>query len=143
MTTNYHELEDIRDDAIRLRLIGYTLLVYMPIEVLAASYNGTGPEFLPQRIRDKLDAVCRPFLPSVMIHDVDYTMSDGSRRSFLYANRRFLLNCLRCAMNAHPWHSWRRYALFLQAWVLYRAVSNPRIGWTAWLQAYNKNQKKG
>ena len=63
MTANLPVLEDIRDDAIRLRLIGYMLLVYMPIEVLAAAYNGTGPEFLPQKIRDKLNSVCRPFLP--------------------------------------------------------------------------------
>ena len=143
MNTNYPEIEDIRDDAIRLRLIGYTLLVYMPIDVLAASYNGTGPAFLPQKIRDKLDAVCRPFLPAVMIHDVDYTMSDGSRRSFRIANLHLLLNCITCANKAYPWNNWRRYALYLQAWVMYRAVSNPKFGWVAWIQAYNKNQKKG
>ena len=143
MTTNYPELEDIRDDAIRLRLIGYALLVYMPLEVLASAYNGTGPEFLPQKIRDKLDAVCRPFLPAVMIHDVDYTMSDGSRRSFRIANLHLLLNFITCANKAYPWNNWRRYALYLQAWVMYRAVSNPKFGWVAWIQACNKNKNKG
>ena len=141
MNTNYHELEDIRDDAIRLRLIGYTLLVYMPLDVLDAAYNGTGPELLPQKIRDKLDSVCRPFLPAVMIHDVDFTMSDGSRRSFRIANLRLLLNCITCAMDAHPWTSWKRYALILEAWSIYRACE--KFGWVAWIQAYNKKQNKG
>ena len=143
MTANLPVLKDIRDDAIRLRLIGYTLLVYMPIEVLAAAYNGTGPEFLPHKIRDKLDSVCRPFLPAVMIHDVDFTMSDSSRWSFRIANLKLLLNCITCANNAHPWDNWRRYALYIQAWAMFRAVSNPKFGWVAWIQAYNKKQTKG
>lgn len=143
MSTNYPEIEDIRHDAIRLHLIGSMQLKYIPIDILAAAYNGTGPEFLPQKIRDRLDAACRPFLPAVMIHDVDYTMSDGSRRSFLIANQHLFWNCITCANNSYPWTNWRRYALYLQAWVMYRAVSNPKFGWVAWIQAYNKNQKKG
>lgn len=139
---NYPEIEDVRDNAIRLRLIGYTILVYMPIDVLAACYNGTGPEFLPQQIRDKLDAVCSSFLPAVMIHDVDYTMSDGSRRSFLVANQHLFWNCVACANDAYPWRNWRRYALYLQAWIMYRAVSNPKFGWVAWIQAYKKKSKE-
>ena len=142
MTTNYPEIEDIRDDAIRLRLIGYTLLVYMPLEVLASAYNGTGPEFLPNKIRQKLDSVCRPFLPSFMIHDVDFTMSDGSRRSFLIANQHLFWNCITCANYAYQWTNWRRYALYLQAWAMYRAVSNPHFGWVAWIQAYKKRKEK-
>ena len=140
---SYTILTDIRDAAIRLHLDGSQHLAYLPIDVLAASYNGTGPEFLSQKLRDLLDGACRPFLPAVMIHDVDYTFSDGSEESFKQANRRFLFNCIRCAMAAHPWTSWKRYALFLQAWAMYRAVCHPKIGWTAWVQAYNKQQTKG
>ena len=143
MNTNYPEIEDIRHDAIRLHLIGSMQLKYIPIDILAAAYNGTGPEFLPQKIRDRLDAACRPFLPAVMIHDVDYTMSDGSRRSFRISNQHLFWNCITCANNAYTWTNWRRYALYLQAWVMYRAVSSPKFGWVAWIQAYNKNQKKG
>ena len=142
MTTNYPELEDIRDDATRLRLIGYTLLVYMPLDVLASAYNGTGPEFLPQKIRDKLDSFCRPFLPAVMIHDVDYTMSDGSEESFKQANKRLFWNCITCANNAYKFNNWRRYALYIQAYAMFRAVSHPKFGWVAWIQAYNKTKGK-
>ena len=138
----YAIIEDIRNDAIRLHLDGSQRLAYLPMEVLASSYNGTGPEFLPQKIRDKLDAVCRPFLPAVMIHDVDYTFSDGSEESFKQANTRLLSNCITCAIDAHPWNSWKRYSLVLEAWAMYRAVSHPKFGWVAWIQAYNKRKEK-
>lgn len=142
MTTNCPELEDIRNAAIRLHLIGSTWLKYLPIDVLATAYNGTGPEFLPQRIRQKLDAACRPFLPAVMVHDVDFTFSDGSRRMFLVANQHLFWNCLTCSMHAHPWFSWRRYVLIIEAWTIYRACN--KFGWIAWRLAHNKNtQKKG
>ena len=137
---NYPELEDIRAAAIRLHLIGSQWLAYMPIDVLAASYNGTGPEFLPDPIRAKLDAACRPFLPAVMLHDVDYSLSDASVGSFRAANRRLLINCIICANSAYPWTSWRRYALYIEAWAIYRACS--KFGWVAWIQAYNKHTKR-
>ena len=142
MTDNYTVLTDIRDAAIRLHLDGAQHLAYLPLDVLAEAYNGTGPEFLPQEIRDLLDGACRPFLPAVMIHDVDFTFSDGSEESFKHANRRLLFNCIRCAMSAHPWTSWKRYALILQAWAMSRAVSHPKFGWVAWIQAANKRKEK-
>ena len=125
----------------RLRLIGRDLVLALPTDALAAAYNGTGPEFLPQRIRQKLDKIARPFLPAVMVHDVDFTFSDGTRRSFLVANQHLLCNCIICACDAHPWHSWRRYALILESWALYRACH--KFGWIAWIQAYSKTNKKG
>lgn len=132
----------IRRDVGRLSLIGRGRVLSMPIETLAKCYNGTGPEFLPQRIRQKLDSVCLPFLPAFMVHDVDFSFSDGSRRSFIIANQHLLWNCIICACDAHPWYSWRRYALILESWALYLACA--RFGWIAWLLAYNKNtQKKG
>ena len=137
---SYTALTDIRDAAIRLHLDGSQFLAYLPIDVLAASYNGTGPEFLPDSIRQKLDAACRPFLPAVQIHDVDYTFSDGSKASFKLANLRLLRNCITCAMDAHPWTSWKRYALILEAWALYRACE--KFGWIAWILAYNKRKEK-
>ena len=133
---NYTTLTDIRDAAIRLHLDGSQLLAYMPLDILAASYNGTGPEFLPQRIRERLDVACRPFLPAVQIHDVDFTLSDGSRESFRQANKRLLVNCIACALDAYPWTSWKRYALIAEAFVIYRACS--KFGWIAWRMAYLK-----
>ena len=132
----YPELTDIRDAAIRLHLDGSQHLAYIPLDVLAASYNGTGPEFLPQKLRDLLDGACRPFLPAVMIHDVDFTLSDGSKESFWQANNRLLINCITCALDAYPWTSWRRYVLVAEAFLIYRACA--KFGWIAWRMAYLK-----
>ena len=130
----------LRAEVARLRLVGRDLVLALPLDALAAAYNGTGPEFLPDAIRAKLDDFARPFLPAVTVHDVDFTYSDGTVGSFRSANRRLLVNCLICALDAHPWHSWRRYALILEAYALYRACA--KFGWIAWIQAYSKNTKQ-
>lgn len=140
MMNNLTTISRLRAEVARLRLFGRDLVLALPLDALAAAYNGTGPEFLPDAIRAKLDDACRPFLPAVMVHDVDYTFSDGTVVSFRSANLRLLLNCLLCARAAMPWYSWRRYALILEAYALYRACA--KFGWIAWIQAYNKNTKK-
>lgn len=138
--TDLTSITYLRTEVARLRLIGRDLVLTLPTDTLADCYNGTGPEFLPQRIRQKLDALARPFLPSVMVHDVEFTLSDGTRRSFLIANQHLFWNCLICSCDAHPWYSWRRYALILEAWAIYRACH--KFGWIAWIQAYNKTKGK-
>lgn len=134
------DLTSLRATVARLRLLGMERALALPTETLAAAYNGTGPEFLPRRIRQKLDALTRPFWPAVLVHDVEFTFSDGTRRSFLIANQHLLWNCIICACDAHPWHSWRRYALILEALALYRACA--KFGWIAWIQAYKKRKEK-
>lgn len=129
-------LLDVRHDVIRLLLDGWDDVLHMPIDDLSRAYNGTGPEFLPSPIRFKLDHICRPFLPAVMVHDIDFTHSDGTVGSFRAANRRLLVNCIICAIDAHPWYSWRRYVLILEAVAIYRACS--KFGWIAWRSAYHK-----
>ena len=130
----------LRAEVARLRLLGYRRVGALADADLAAAYNGTGPEFLPGAIRAKLDDFARPLLPAVMAHDVDYTFSDGTVGSFRSANRRLFVNCLICALDAHPWHSWRRYALILEAWAIYRACTH--FGWIPWILAYSKTTQE-
>lgn len=134
------DISAIRADVVRLRLAGHRRVGTLADADLADAYNGTGPEFLPDAIRARLDAVTRPFRPAVMVHDVDFTLSDGTVGSFRAANRRLLVNCIICACDAHPWYSWRRYALILESVVIYRACA--KFGWIAWIQAYSKNTKQ-
>lgn len=127
----------------RLNLLGRETISEMSINDIAAAYNGTGPEFLPAPIRKRLDSVTLPFQPGVLVHDVDFTNSDGTLASFRRANNRLLVNCVLCAIDATTWYSWRRYALILEAYLLYRACV--KFGWIAWRLAYinnNKNQKE-
>lgn len=140
MVNKLTTVSHLRAEVGRLRLFGHLIVLALPLDVLAAAYNGTGPEFLHAPIRAKLDAAARPLLPAVMVHDVDFTLSDGTVCSFRSANRRLLVNCIICAIDAHPWYSWRRYALILEAWALYRACA--KFGWIPWILAYNKNTKQ-
>ena len=139
--TNLSTISRLRTEVARLRLIGRDLVLALSLDDLAAAYNGTGPEFLPDAIRAKLDDFARPFLPAVMVHDVEFTYSDGTVGSFRSANRRLLVNCIICACDANPWYSLRRYALILEAWAIYRACT--QFGWIPWILAYNKHPKKG
>ena len=137
---NLNTISALRVEVARLRLLGHRRVGALADADLSAAYNGTGPEFLPDSIRTKLDDFARPFLPAVMVHDVDFTNSDGTVGSFRSANRRLLVNCILCALDAHPWYSWRRYALIIEAWAIYRACS--QFGWIPWILAYNKTQNK-
>ena len=139
MTVTISDIINLSTDVARLRLLGADRVLALPTGTLAKCYNGTGPEFLPQPIRQKLDKVCRPLLPAVMVHDVDFAHSDGTVGSFRSANQRLLINGIICACDAHPCYSWRRYALILEAYALYRACA--KFGWIAWIQAYNKRKE--
>lgn len=131
-------IREIADEAVRLGLDGADAVSAFTDEELATMYNGTGPEFLPEGVRQTLDRVTAVFAPAVMVHDVDFTLADGLKAAFDAANLRLLVNCAKCALDAAPWNSWKRYALLGESWAVYRACD--RFGWSAWLAAYNKNQ---
>jgi len=142
MADRTEEVERIRSDVFRLNLDGMEIVVSQPVECLSSYYNGTGPEFLPEDIRKKLDDLASPLLPAVMVHDVEYALSDGSVNSFRESNKRLLVNCISCSLDAYPWKSAKRYLLLLESYALYRACQ--KFGWIAWLSAYSKHaQMKG
>lgn len=102
---------------------------------IAAQYNGIGPEFLSDEIRDKVTRFLAVFEPAALIHDVRYATGDGSRFEFNLANMEFHANCLALARRAYPW--WRFVRRFLAenaALLLYKAVSS-YLGWVAYRKA--------
>ena len=138
MDAHLEDIIRIRSEVERLQLDGWEFVLSVTLDSLLKSYNGTGPDNLPEAIREKLDKIAKPFLPAVMVHDLNFTWSDGTVKAFNAANKRLLGNCIICTSDAAPWYSWRRYALIAEAWAIYRACD--RFGWSAWLAAYNKNQ---
>lgn len=123
-------IRKIADEAVRLGLDGADAVSALSDEELATMYNGTGPAFLPAEVRARLDRQTVSFHPAVLIHDVDFSASDGSRAGFDAANKRLLHNAILCAFDAAAWTSWRRYVLLAEAWMLYRACD--KAGWIAW-----------
>ena len=135
--TRQNELNHLRAEVARLNLQGREAVLALPLDELDATYNGCGPEYLPSFARKALDKITAVFAPAVMVHDVDFTNADGLKAAFDAANLRLLINCVKCALDAAPWNSWKRYTLLGEAWAIYRACS--KFGWSAWLAAYNQN----
>ena len=139
MDTHLEDVIRIRSEVERLHLDGWEFVLAVPLDILLKSYNGTGPENLRKEIREKLDKIAKQLLPAVMVHDLDFTWSDGTVKSFNAANKRLLKNCIICATDAAPWYSWRRYALIAEACTFYLACK--KLGWVAWLSAYHDNRQ--
>lgn len=136
--TRQYELNHLRAEVARLNLKGREAVLVLSLDELDAAYNGCGPEYLPSFARKALDKITAVFAPAVMVHDVDFTFADGLKVAFDAANKRLLINCVKCALDAAPWYSRQRYILLAEAWAIYRACD--KFGWSAWLAAYNQNQ---
>ena len=135
--TRQNELNHLRAEVARLNLQGREAVLALTLEQLDASFNGCGPEYLPSFARKALDKITAVFAPAVMVHDVDFTNADGLKAAFDAANKRLLVNCVICALDAAPWYSRKRYILLAEVWAIYRACD--KFGWSAWLAAYNQN----
>lgn len=131
-------LVNLRNEVSRLNLQGRDPVLGLSLYDLDAAFNGCGPDSLPDYARQVLDNATAVFAPAVMVHDVDFTLSDGLKAAFDAANFRLLINCAKCALDAEPWTSWKRYALLAESLSIYLACA--RFGWSAWLAAYNKNK---
>lgn len=132
--------DEIVDKAVVLDLSGVELFAQLGANVIRKEYNGIGPEFLPDELRAKLTTWLSIFEPAALIHDLRFFQSDGMRWAFNYANREFLDNCRRCANDAYPWYSWRRYRARAIARLMYDFVSG-LAGWVVWTNCHNN--KKG
>lgn len=63
--------------------------------VLQKCYNGCGPDWMPEKIRNWLTSHFEFFESAFMIHDYEFTQSDKSDSGFDCANSRLHANCWR------------------------------------------------
>ncbi len=103
-------------------------------------YNGCGAEWMPSKLRDKLDDITEIYKLCVIIHDWDFSHSDGTKESFNIANKRFKNNMKITRDRLYPWSKPWLYTeclkYFIMARTLYRAVDLG--GWKAWKDAHDK-----
>ena len=109
-----------------------------PITELKRIYNGCGPDWLPEEIREKLTGYFWFFEAPFLEHDFSFEYSDNSKEGFEAANSRLFDNSCKLIANRYSW--WyspivkaRRYT---QAFAIYRACA--RFGWSAWLDENEK-----
>ena len=110
-------------------------------EQLAAIYNGIGPESFPQWLRTALDALHPSLAVVAMIHDVEWSESDGRRETFEASNARFRRNGCKVASAAFGWWRPRRYKVMWDAVKFARICQ--RFGWGAFLAPYEAREKGG
>lgn len=134
------EVKALLDEALALGLSGAEHCARVPIETLAANYNGCGPEWAPDWLRKLLTKCHKSFLACVLIHDLRFSESDGSTSGFNYANDELEYNCLMVS-NA-------RYCVFNPLRYIWRhrsyAIADAcrLVGWSAWMDGFKKRIEK-
>ena len=86
---------------------------------LGSMYNGIGPEKFPGWLRAVLDALHPSLAPVAFIHDIEWSLSDGTKASFTESNRRFKRNGYKVMWDA---------AKFARVCL--------RFGWAAWMAPF-------
>lgn len=134
------KVEALAERAATLELDGLDMFGYITMATATREYNGIGPEYLPEDVRDKVTEKLSLFEPAALLHDLRNYLSDGTRTKFDYANKEFLRNCRKCANAEYPWYSLRRWRARAAAKLMYDFVSSS-FGWKAWMDCFYKNQK--
>lgn len=84
-------------------------------EQLSDMFNGIGPQGFPGWLRKALDALHPSLKPVAMIHDVEWSESDGRRETFDESNERFRRNGITVACASFGWWRPRRYKVMWDA----------------------------
>lgn len=137
MATDESKVRRLLSACAHYRLDGTALVASMPIAFLVQAYNGIGPDWAPEIVRDAYTALHADFEPAAFIHDTDTELSDGTHEKFVEANERFLTNCTIIAKSKYAWYNPVRYWRLHQARSMYRLLV--LFGWTAWQAAYKRN----
>ena len=136
-----NKVEQLIEKSKTLGLMGLDFILSFSIDAICKAYNGIGPQFLPEKLRNKVTAFLGIFEPAALGHDLRFDNSDGTRASFDYANCEFFVNCHKCAKAAYPWWNWKRYRAYAVIDAMNEFNCSDRGGWKAWLDAYESKMK--
>ena len=132
--------EKVRREIVRLDLsrpAGFDRLTHSQF---AAIYNGYGPDSWPAEIRAAITWIYDNWEPIAGVHDVDFYLSDGTRKGWLEATARWEIN-ISIALDARyplskPWLYPARLVAWLKLRAAYRAL---QVGsWYAWVDAHRR-----
>lgn len=131
------EVKRLKELCEKYELEGRGVLDGFPNTKLASMYNGIGPEKFPGWLRAVLDFIHPSLAPVAFIHDVEWTLSDGTKESFTASNRRFKRNGSKVAKAEFAWYNPRRYAVINSA----RRFGNicQTFGWAAWRMCQSRS----
>ena len=124
----------------RYGLSGEEFCRQFPLAVLAEDYNGIGPEWFPEILRNAVNSLCADLCAAAFVHDIRFSHSDGSVEQFVAANDEFRANGYRIANGKYSWYDPRRYIVRHRTRVFYRLLV--AFGWTAYIAAYIKSRNQ-
>ena len=101
---------------------------------LGSMFNGIGPEKFPGWLRAVLDALHPSLAPVAFIHDIEWSLSDGTKVSFTASNKRFKRNGYKVAKAMYSFWNPRRYVVMANAARFARLCQ--KFGWAAWMAPF-------
>lgn len=137
------EAESVRKAVIGLNLSRHPLFDQLTPAQFAAIYNGYGPDSWPAEIRAAVTWIYDNWTTIAGVHDVDFHLSDGTRKGWLEATARWEIN-ISLALEARyplskPWLYPARVIAWLKLRAAYRAL---QVGsWCAWVDAHARRAK--
>ena len=137
--TGRFEINRLKEVCAACALEGREKLYAHTDEELCRIYNGIGPEYFPGWLRTVLDALHPSLAPVALIHDVEWSESDGKAETFAESNARFRRNGCKVACAAFGWWRPRRYFVVWDAVKFARICQ--RFGWSAFLAPYEAKEK--
>lgn len=128
-TAKIDEVADLLAQIITYDLEYPDILMHTNINDLAGIYNGIGPDWMPESIREWMTERWQFFAAAALIHDYEYQMStDKSREAFTACNERFRRNCHTLMKKSVPWY--KRCLYRVRSDMLADACE--KFGWSAW-----------
>ena len=123
-------IADLRAIALAADLEGREILSRYTDTELRLLYNRLGPDSFPAWLRDAVSDLNSWLEPAALIHDVEWSESDGTREHFTASNNRLRRNGHRLARYRFAWYDPRRYLYQNRA----SRFSNycQLFGWHAW-----------
>ena len=119
-TFTIEEIKEAQEYAKKLQLRGFIFFCSKDPKELQAICNGTGADWMPEKIRKLLDKRHPTLVVPVMIHDVEYWYGIGTTTDFHLANEHLYENGCLVAKDKYWCINPRRYVVMWDAYKLYQ-----------------------
>lgn len=121
---------------------------YRPID-LQQICNGAGPDSWSELSREIVTKLMELFESVIMIHDVRFQNSDGTKKTFQKVTKEWIKNCRRVFNKEYPLWTWRMlrpsYRIMRAAWLIVMKAGNAAVSgdkaFEAWKTAYNRKKE--